>query len=77
MANDPMVPQRSNENQSYFAQRLASDAELARRCEEVANKLRAAAADEIKAVERSERLTSEDFAVYINARADVALDESK
>ena len=55
--------------QSYFAQRLASEPVLAARCEAIVTKLRNAASEELKALERSEQLTDADFAVYINAKA--------
>jgi hypothetical protein len=75
MANDSLGLQGAGEERSVFAKKLASDPELAARCEAVATELRDAAKEELKAVERSEQLTSEDFAVYINARADSALGE--
>ena len=73
MANNPAGASGKTDKQSYFAQRLASDSALAARCEAVVNQLRNAANEELRAVERSEQLTSDDFAIYINARADSAL----
>lgn len=61
------------ETRSYFAQRLANEPQLANRSEEIAQAIRDAAREDIEAGERSERLTKEDFAVYINARADISL----
>ncbi len=59
----------SVEGKSYFARRLASDPELAARCDAVVKQLRNAVNRELEAVERSEQLTAEDFALIINARA--------
>ena len=73
MADPSVEPNRPVGTPSYFAQRLASDAELALRCEGVAQAVRDAAREDIQAGERSERLTKDDFAVYINARADMSL----
>lgn len=55
---------------SYFARKLESDPELARRCEEVVRSIRAAASEDIAAGIRSEQLTAEDLGVVINARAE-------
>ena len=56
---------------SQFALRMESDPELAKRCEAVAQATRLAARDDIEAGDKSERLTKDDFAVIINARADL------
>lgn len=64
------------ENRSQFSRKLASDPDLKDRCSAAVETMRNAANDEVTAVEQSERLTSDDFAVYINARADSALPES-
>ena len=61
---------RSSEARSSFAKLLATDPVLAERCEKVAKAIRDAAREDIQAGERAERLTKEDFAIYINARAD-------
>ena len=70
MTKQEIQPGTERESRSYFARKLASDPALADRCEQVATAIRDAATEEIEAVERSERLSKEDFAVYINARAD-------
>ncbi|MDZ4820739.1 MAG: hypothetical protein SGJ20_17375 [Planctomycetota bacterium] len=59
-----------SERRSQFARRLATDTQVAKRREEVINAVRTAAKADVQAGERSERLTTDDFAVYINARAD-------
>jgi hypothetical protein len=68
---------QQTEKRSYFAKKLASDPALAARCEAVVSELRNAANEDLKAVERSEQLTSEDFAIYINARADSTVPETE
>ena len=72
---DKQITERSSmaETKSEFARKLASDEKLAAWCEEVAESIRAAVSDDIKATESSEQLTREDFAVYINARTDNSL----
>lgn len=60
---------------SEFARKLASNTELAEWGEQVAASIRTAAVEDTKATESSEQLTREDFAVYINARADNSLDD--
>lgn len=55
-------------NKSYFAQKLASDPELTKQCEAIVAKLRDEAKEELEAIKRSEQLTAQDFAVYINAK---------
>jgi hypothetical protein len=75
MTDEPTSQKR--EKRSYFGKRLAADPTLAARCEAVVSELRNAANEELKAVERSEQLTSEDFAIYINARADTTVPEKE
>lgn len=58
---------------SAFAQKMESDPELKARFSKGVNVMREAAKEDIEAVDRSELLTHEDFAVYINARADNSL----
>jgi hypothetical protein len=52
------------EGESEFARMLKADADLALKCEQVAKTLRDAADNDIKAAERSERLTKQDFAIW-------------
>jgi nucleoid DNA-binding protein len=55
-------------NKSYFAQKLISDPELAEKCEAIVKKLHDEIKEELEALERSQQLTAQDFAVYINAK---------
>ena len=64
------------EEKSEFSKKLEANGALASLCTTVAQNIRNAASDEVEAVERSEHLTREDYAVYINARADNSLPES-
>jgi hypothetical protein len=64
------------EEKSEFSKKLAADSALASLCTIVVQNIRDAASDEVEAVERSEHLTREDYAVYINARADNSLPAS-
>lgn len=57
---------KQDQPRSYFARKLAADPALAARCEAVVTQLRNEANEQLKAVERSQQLTWEDFAVYIN-----------
>lgn len=59
----------ATEPRSYFARRLATDPELAARCEAIKQELRAAAAADIEAGRRSEQLTGDALKIIINARA--------
>lgn len=70
-----MNPSKPSEERpkSRFAQKLESDPELCSRFSASVKALQEAGKEQIQAVEHSERLTSEDFAVYINARADNSL----
>ena len=61
------------EPKSEFAKKLAANKKLADWCEGIAERVRATASQHIKATESSEQLTTKDFAVYINARADNSL----
>ena len=54
---------------SHFARMLLADPEMAERSEKVRAALQAAAAEDVAAGERAQRLTAKDFAVTINARA--------
>lgn len=54
---------------SHFARMLIADPEMAERSEKVRAALQAAAADDVAAGERAQRLTAKDYAVTINARA--------
>lgn len=56
-------------SETYFGKRLA-DPEVLRRYTQTVQLLRNAVKEEIELIERSERLTAEDFAVVINARAE-------
>ncbi len=73
MANDTLVQSRAGGPRSYFAKRLANEPELACRCDVIDKKLREEASDEVEALDRSEQLTSDDFSVVVNARADSAM----
>lgn len=68
--------EQAQKKQSEFSKKLAANPGLRTRCNDALKVLREAASEDIVAVERSERLTSEDLAVYINARADNSLPES-
>ncbi len=57
--------------QSAFARELAANPELAARCEKVVAALRNAAADDVAAGERAQKITGKDLAVTINARIPV------
>ncbi len=58
---------------SQFARRLAADQTSNSTSSLVVQTLKEAANEEIDAVERSEQLSREDYAVYINARTDNSL----
>ena len=58
---------------SQFARRLAADQTSNSTSYLVVQTLKEAANEEIDAVERSEQLSREDYAVYINARTDNSL----
>lgn len=66
----------NEEEKSEFSKKLAANGALASLCLNIAQNIRNAASDEVDAAERSEHLTREDYAVYINARADNSLPES-
>lgn len=55
---------------SEFATKLSANPEILQRYSEALRTLREAATEDVEAIASSERLTSEDFAVYINARAE-------
>jgi len=59
------MEQLHEQPKSAFAKKLAANPELARRCEQVVQRLREAAADDLQAIERSLQLTAEDFAATI------------
>lgn len=63
----------SRELQSHFARKLASDATSRSTAHLILQTLQNAANEEMNAIERSERLSREDYAVYINARTDNSL----
>jgi len=63
----------SREMKSQFARRLAADQTSNSTSYLVVQTLKEAANEEIDAVERSEQLSREDYAVYINARTDNSL----
>ncbi len=67
------VQDRGGEARSSFAKLLASDPALAKRCEKVVQALREAARKDVEDGERAQRLTKDDFAIIINARADGVL----
>lgn len=73
MANKNDLMQSSGKYRSEFARRLEANKQLAARCEKVARAVRDAADKDIQNGERSERLTKDDFAIYINARADITV----
>jgi DNA-binding transcriptional regulator YiaG len=63
----------SRQLKSQFARRLASDKTSNSSSFLIVQTLKQAANDEIEAVERSEQLSRDDYAVYINARTDNSL----
>lgn len=58
---EPSEKIREKAKKSQFAEKLEKNPELAKRCEEVCNKLREEAREEVKACERSEQLMDKDF----------------
>ena len=56
--------------QSQFSRKLAANPALAAQCAAVVKRLQRAAAKEIHEAEQSEELSQEDFAVYVNAKAE-------
>jgi hypothetical protein len=69
MAKRPLKPQIKKVSETFFGRQLA-DPEVMERHVQIVQQLRDVAKDEIELLERSERLTKDDFAVVINARAD-------
>jgi hypothetical protein len=69
MAKKLLKPRIKKIGETYFGQQL-TDPKIQERHAQIVQQLRDAAKDEIELLERSERLTKEDFAVVINARAD-------
>ena len=63
----------SRELQSQFARKLASDPTSKSTAHLILQTLQKAASEEMNSIERSERLSREDYAVYINARTDNSL----
>jgi len=69
----PRVPEVS---ETYFSKKYASNPDARARHDAILKKLQDAVKDEVEEIERSERLTAEDYAVVINARAE-DLEESR
>lgn len=76
MVDESVAAAQSSKKQTAFAKLLESNPELAARYDATVAELRDAANKELEAVERSEQLTSSDFAIYINARADSSREAS-
>jgi hypothetical protein len=70
MSDSSQEAPNTNEPRSYFARRLAEDPELAAKAEEIASIIREAAAKDIEAGRRMERIGPDDLGIIINARAD-------
>ena len=61
---------------SEFSQLLSNHTDLAARCDVIAKSIQESASEELKDLERSEQLTKDDLAVYINARSDSLISET-
>ena len=56
--------------QTQLGKRLSRNTAVRNFCAQVERQLREAAREDVEAMERSERLTKDDYAVVINARDD-------
>jgi hypothetical protein len=69
MAKKRLKPQIKKVSETFFGKQL-TDPKVSERHALIVQQLRDEAKDELALLERSERLTKEDFAVVINARTD-------
>jgi hypothetical protein len=76
MAGKAAHSSKTDEDWTLFEKRLEADVELASRYQNMEKELQRLADEEIRRTETMERLTSDDFRVYINARSDSSIDDA-